>query len=150
VAELELSLVNVVVNARDAIGESGQISITAQNITLPPEKTHEGRGGDFVSISITDNGSGIPEQILPRIFEPFFTTKKQEHGTGLGLPKVYGFARQSGGNVDISSKLGHGTTVTMYLPRSWKAVAADEAALVAKPAEKEKTVLLVEDNAEVS
>ncbi len=148
-AELELALVNVVMNARDAMAEGGTIRVRARNVTLTKTESVEGLEGDFVALSVEDTGNGIAPDLLPKIFEPFFTTKAVDKGTGLGLSQVYGFAHQSGGAVSAKSELGKGTTVTIYLPRSEKAPVQPraEAPPAAKPVR--GTVLIVEDNAEV-
>jgi PAS domain S-box-containing protein len=151
VSELELALVNIVVNARDAMAESGTIRITAENIAAARGAIPDDLSGDFVAIRIADTGAGIAEDVLPRIFEPFFTTKQQERGTGLGLSQVYGFARQSGGTVGISSALNRGTTITLYLPRTLRAVVENERTTDPLPSSgDDQTVLLVEDNPHVS
>ncbi len=148
--ELELALVNLVVNARDAMPGGGKITVGAQNVRLlgdgePPLR------GEFVALSVSDTGNGIDPKVLPRIFEPFFTTKEVSKGTGLGLSQVHGFTHQSGGGVSAQSALDIGTTVTMYLPRSHKGVGEAEA-----EAERHTTpvgtgtVLVVEDNPEVA
>jgi PAS domain S-box-containing protein len=149
--ELELGLVNLVVNARDAMPDGGTIEITAANMTLTGEETAERIEGEFVALKIADSGCGIPSDILPRVFEPFFTTKQVDKGTGLGLSQVYGFTRQSGGTTAITSAPGAGTIVTIFLPRS-RALAEDlsrEAAGVEESASGSESILLVEDNAEV-
>jgi PAS domain S-box-containing protein len=118
--EFELALVNIAVNARDAMPTGGCLRIRARNATLP-----EGNlplSGDYVALSLSDNGMGIPKEILGKVFEPFFTTKEVGRGTGLGLSQVFGFAHQSGGDVRIASEPDVGTTVTLYLPRSHNAV----------------------------
>src|SRR6204780_4387945 len=115
-SELELALVNLAVNARDAMPEGGRISISAENVRLDADEAPEGAAGDFVALSVTDTGSGIPADLLARVVEPFFTTKGPDKGTGLGLSQVYGFARRSNGTVSIDSEPGRGTTVTVYLP----------------------------------
>jgi signal transduction histidine kinase len=120
---LEMALVNLAVNARDAMSEGGTLSIVTRNASLQRERGGTGLTGDFVAIDVTDTGSGIAEEHLGRIFEPFYTTKRNGKGTGLGLSQVYGFAKQSGGDVSIASKLGEGTTVTLYLPRAAEAPA---------------------------
>src|SRR6202022_4455209 len=117
IAELELSLVNVAVNARDAMPGGGVITLSAQNVTLQKGDGVDQLEGDFVVLTITDTGVGIPADVLPRIFEPFFTTKALGKGTGLGLAQVYGFSHQSGGTVVATSTVGSGTTITIYLPR---------------------------------
>ena len=150
-SELELALVNLSVNARDAIPFSGgRIVISAENVEVTPGHLPEQLSGEFVALSVTDNGTGIPHDLLSRVVEPFFTTKGPDKGTGLGLSQVYGFARRSGGTVAIESELGRGTKVTVYLPRSHLAVAApspqDEGKYIAS---ERQTVLVVEDNADV-
>ncbi len=149
-SELELALVNLAVNARDAMPEGGLLSMSAANVTLHPDDTPEGLAGDFVALSVTDTGCGISEDVLGRVFEPFFTTKGSDKGTGLGLSQVYGFARRSGGTAVIASEVGRGTTVTIYLPRSFAAVTVapeEDAVQYAAPAG--ATVLVVEDNRDV-
>jgi CheY-like chemotaxis protein len=146
--ELELALVNLVVNARDAMPDGGTITIKSKNVRLKREDTPERLSGEFVALRVADSGCGIEADILPKVFEPFFTTKQLEKGTGLGLSQVYGFTRQSGGTVAISSRVGRGTTLTMYLPRS-RRLLSDRPAVDQEPPRGRETVLLVEDNAEV-
>lgn len=149
-SELELALVNLAVNASDAMRDGGRLSITAENVRLNADDTPEGLAGDFVALRVTDTGAGIPDDVIGRVFEPFFTTKGADKGTGLGLSQVYGFARRSGGTAVIKSRLQDGTTVTLYLPRSHAAVdqpLQEDATQYAAPAG--ATVLVVEDNAEV-
>jgi PAS domain S-box-containing protein len=149
-SELELALVNLTVNARDAMPDGGQLSISAENVLLIADDTPEGLSGDFVSLSVTDTGSGIADEVIGRVFEPFFTTKGADKGTGLGLSQVYGFARRSGGTAIVKSQLGRGTTVTIYLPRSHGRIEVplvEDAAQYTAPAG--TTVLVVEDNHEV-
>jgi PAS domain S-box-containing protein len=148
VHELELALVNLVVNSRDAMPDGGTITIAAENVVLEPEDTPEHLRGDFVALRVSDNGCGIEADILPKVFEPFFTTKRLDKGTGLGLSQVYGLSRQSGGTATISSRVGAGTTVTIYLPRSRARVSERQIAEEEAPRGRE-TVLLVEDNPEV-
>jgi PAS domain S-box-containing protein len=150
VGELELALVNIAVNARDAMPRGGTLTVSARNVSLQNDDATL-LTGDFVALSLTDTGDGIPPDVLARIFEPFFTTKEVGKGTGLGLSQVYGFARQSGGDVHVSSKLGEGTAVTLYLPRSHAVVVSP----AVKGCDSEEihgrgTVLLVEDNPQVS
>jgi len=151
-SEFELALVNLALNARDAMpAEGGVITVSAENVELTPQQTPARLQGEFVALSITDNGCGIAPDILPLVFDPFFTTKGPSKGSGLGLSQVYGFAHQSGGTITITSELGRGTCVTLYLPRG---------GAVPKPAQNEPnaaleklaggTALLVEDNPEVA
>ena len=116
--ELELALVNIAVNARDAMPDGGTITLSARNVVLKPGSAAGALEGDFVALAIIDTGTGMPPDVLQRVFEPFFTTKPVGKGTGLGLSQVHGFANQSGGAVTVSSELGRGTVVTIYLPRS--------------------------------
>jgi PAS domain S-box-containing protein len=148
VHELELALINLVVNARDAMPSGGTITITAKNLGLDSEDTPDGLRGEFVALTVTDTGCGIEADILPKVFEPFFTTKQLDKGTGLGLSQVYGLTRQSGGTVTIASRFGNGTSVTMLLPRSRRPLTETPTAATETPRGGE-TVLLVEDNLEV-
>jgi PAS domain S-box-containing protein len=149
-SELDLSLVNLVVNARDAMPEGGRISITAENVTLSPSDPIDGKSGDFVALNVVDTGGGIPPELLSRVVEPFFTTKGPDKGTGLGLSQVYGFAYRSGGTMKIHSEVGRGTTITIYLPRSHAAVDAPspDNATPYRAADN-RTILVVEDNPDV-
>jgi PAS domain S-box-containing protein len=146
--EFEVALVNLTLNVRDAMPNGG-ITLTAENVSLAGHETSAKIAGDFVALRLTDEGTGIAPDVLERVFEPFFTTKPAEKGSGLGLSQVYGFAHQSGGTVNVESKLGKGTMVTLYLPRGHETdiEAGDEA-----PAEAESggTVLVVEDNPDVA
>jgi PAS domain S-box-containing protein len=119
-AQLESSILNLALNARDAMSSGGRLSITASNVTLAErmKSAPELALGDYVRIDVADTGVGMTDDVLARAFEPFFTTKAGRGGTGLGLATVYGFVRQSGGHVEIESKVGHGTTVRLYLPRA--------------------------------
>src|ERR1044071_4089785 len=147
--DLELALVNIVLNARDAMPHGGKVTITAQNRMLSaddPETEH--LAGEFVALSVRDNGPGIASEHLPRVFEPFFTTKEVGRGTGLGLSQVYGFAKQNGGAVTIASASEGGTTVTLFLRRAERSLAETAAGEVRlKPGSR---VLLVEDNSDVA
>jgi PAS domain S-box-containing protein len=116
-SEFELAVLNLALNARDAMPQGGIITISAENVQLAANDTPARLEGDFVGLSIADTGSGIAPDIIPRVFDPFFTTKRTSEGSGLGLSQVHGFAHQSGGTVTIRSELGHGTCVTVYLPR---------------------------------
>ncbi len=150
-SELELALLNLAFNARDAMPSGGTLTITAKPVVLRGKASEEGLSGDFVAIRVADTGAGIPPDVLPRVFEPFFTTKDVGKGTGLGLSQVYGFARQSGGAATVNSWVRRGTAVTLFLPQTWEMPALPReqsaATAVALPA---GTVLLVEDNAEVA
>jgi len=145
VAELETALVNLVINARDAMPGGGTITIGAHNMTIP----EGGDAGDYVGISVTDAGTGIAPDVLHKIFDPFFTTKPIGKGTGLGLSQVHGFAYQAGGTVRIESELGKGTTVTILLPRDWSSSRPSDRSEIAE-AGGSGTVLLVEDNPDVA
>ncbi len=138
---LEVALINLAVNARDAMPGGGTLTLSARNVSAPAE--------DFVEIDVADTGCGIGADVLPRVFEPFFTTKAVGQGTGLGLSQVYGFATQSGGSVEIASAPGRGTKITLRLPRSHQEEpatspeAAGGAALCLH-------LLIVDDNLEVA
>jgi signal transduction histidine kinase len=121
VAQLETSLVNVAVNARDAMPHGGKLTVEASNQALDRDYCRanpEVTPGQYTLISISDSGQGMPADVLARAFEPFFTTKEIGQGTGLGLSQVYGFVKQSGGHIKIYSEAGHGTTVKLYFPRA--------------------------------
>ena len=127
VAALELALLNLVVNARDAMPNGGQITLTAHNAAM-----HNGQSarwglaeGDYIEICVTDTGQGMPPDVLERVFEPFFTTKEPGKGTGLGLAQVYGFVKQSGGTAWVESRPGQGTSVHLLLPRSLREHSAE-------------------------
>src|SRR4030095_5261196 len=120
-AQLESVIVNLAINARDAITGKGNVKISIQRIQLSPSEASKrglGKGGDYVVASVEDNGSGIPEDTIGRVFEPFFSTKRERGGTGLGLSMVRWFAEQSGGTVELRSVVGQGTTVALLLPSS--------------------------------
>jgi len=149
--EFELAILNLAVNAKDAMPEGGTLSIRAKPVTLKGEATEEGLSGEFVAIRIADTGQGIAAEHLTRVFEPFFTTKDVGKGTGLGLSQVYGFAKQSGGMATVASAEGRGTAITIFLPRTHDApLAAPEPKAAPAPAAAAGTVLLVEDNADVA
>jgi signal transduction histidine kinase len=119
-AQLESAILNLAVNARDAMPDGGTLNITASNLCI--EAVHTGEydditPGEYVVIAVRDNGTGIAPEVIERVFDPFFTTKGSE-GTGLGLSQVFGFAKQSGGYLKIESVLGLGTVVRLYLPRA--------------------------------
>jgi PAS domain S-box-containing protein len=148
-SELELAILNMVVNARDAMPDGGIVTISAENVTLEAGEIGPDVQGEFVAFSIRDTGQGIPADILPRIFDPFFTTKEVDKGTGLGLSQVYGFSQQSGGRAVVRSELGQGTTFTLYLPRVESEVESDGPAEAVEPVQG-ALILVVEDNPEVA
>ena len=121
-AQLETALLNLALNARDAMPDGGRLEIEARNVTLDDDAVAGVALGSYVKLSVADTGRGMPQETLDRAFEPFFTTKEVGKGTGLGLSMVYGFVRQSSGYVTLESKVGLGTTVSLYLPRSTQAV----------------------------
>ena len=116
--QLENAIVNLAVNARDAMEGRGLMRIATENVTVAANQVGDIRAGDYVKIGVTDTGCGMPADVLERVFEPFFTTKPVGKGTGLGLSQVFGFAHESGGEVGIESEVGRGTTVSIYLPRT--------------------------------
>ena len=151
IGQLETALVNLAVNARDAMPGGGRLTIETANAYLDRAyaNAHEDvEPGQYVVVAVTDTGSGIPQEILEKVFEPFFTTKPVGLGTGLGLSQVHGFVKQSGGHITIYSEVGHGTTIRLYLPRSTD---GDEATLpdTSRRAEgkdrRDVTVLVVDD-----
>ncbi|WP_237481229.1 PAS domain-containing protein [Lichenibacterium dinghuense] len=150
-SQFDTALVNLAVNARDAMDGEGRITIAVRTAdAIPAVRSHPERDGAYVAVSLSDTGSGIPADRIQRIFEPFFTTKEVGKGTGLGLSQVFGFAKQSGGDVAVDSTVGEGTTFTLYLPR----VAAPSPAAAAEAPEAladglGTRVLVVEDNADV-
>jgi len=150
-SQFDTALVNLVVNARDAMDGAGHLRIGLRRVTrIPAVRAHPPQRGDFIAVSITDTGAGIAPAHLERIFEPFFTTKVVGQGTGLGLSQVFGFAKQSGGEITVESRLGAGTTFTLYLPRVEAAATHDVAPEPEPLAEGHGTcVLVVEDNLDV-
>ena len=149
-AQLENAVLNLCINARDAMAGSGKLTIVIENAVLDDDyaRAHiDVTPGDYVMIAVGDSGSGMPPDVLQRAFDPFFSTKPEGKGTGLGLSMVFGFVKQSGGHVGIASEVGVGTTVRLYLPRSLEAGDApapgegDQAAVGGT-----ETVLVVEDN----
>ena len=148
-AQLESAIVNLVINARDAMSSSGTLTVRAAAVRvgdgergLPPELAV----GEYVTISVADTGSGMDEATLARVFEPFFTTKAFGHGSGLGLAIVHGMAAQSGGAVSVRSAPDQGTTVTLYLPRAGPVAAEEAPPIVAMKPGVGRTVLIVDDN----
>ncbi|MCJ2021872.1 PAS domain-containing protein [Methylobacterium sp. E-065] len=150
-SQFDTALVNIAVNARDAMDGEGRIVVVVAAVeTMPAVRSHGAIPGDYVAVSVTDTGIGIAPEMLDRIFEPFFTTKGVGQGTGLGLSQVFGFAKQSGGEVTVESRVGAGATFTLFLPRAAEAgrpivEIASEALLDGQGT----CVLVVEDNAEI-
>jgi signal transduction histidine kinase len=152
VAQFETALLNLVVNARDAMKGQGILTITSFVAHAPVYTPVSLIAGDYAGVAVTDQGSGIPAEIMANVFEPFFTTKPPGKGTGLGLSQVHGFVRQSGGDLAIESKPGVGTTLTLFLPLGYRAGA--EVPVIVPPSDAQliqpkMTVLIVEDEDEV-
>jgi signal transduction histidine kinase/DNA-binding response OmpR family regulator len=153
--QLESALLNLAVNARDAMTEGGLLTIETVNAILDDSyaaRNGEVMPGEYVMLAVGDTGTGMPKSVIDRAFEPFFTTKRVGQGTGLGLSQVYGFVKQSGGHVKIDSEPGRGTTIRLYLPRLIGGAASDEDAtprLQLPSSGKGETVLVVEDDGDV-
>ena len=153
--QIELIILNLAINARDAMAVGGRLTIETANATLgPPERSEGPPAGEHVMIALSDTGSGISPEVLEHVFEPFFTTKEVGKGSGLGLAQVYGFVKQSGGGVRIETCLGEGTTVRVFLPRAAREpeAADDEREAVlppARPAGEAPAVLVVDDDGAV-
>jgi signal transduction histidine kinase len=151
--QMEAAILNLVVNARDALPEGGKLTIETANAYIDEDysqRHNEVKPGQYVQISVTDNGAGMAAEVMARAFEPFFTTKEVGQGTGLGLSQVYGFVKQSGGHVKIYSEPGEGTTVKIYIPRLSRAVAAvsvSERQVVGGT--QSEVILVVEDDPDV-
>jgi CheY-like chemotaxis protein len=152
-SQFETALINMAVNARDAMEGQGTLTLSlACGAAMPPIRGHAGSHNAFAAVSLTDTGPGVPPDLIGRIFEPFFTTKEVGRGTGLGLSQVFGFAKQSGGDVDVTSRPGEGATFTLYLPEAPATTGSgDEAAADSpgSPIGAGESVLVVEDNIEV-
>jgi CheY-like chemotaxis protein len=152
-SQLELAVMNLVLNARDAMPSGGTINIRIANRSLPMA-TEDLEAGEFVVVTVADTGVGIPPELLSKVTEPFFSTKDIGKGTGLGLSTAYGFARQSGGTLRIDSAQGHGTSVEIWLPQATGAGELEESATesvthhdLEKTAAGTATILLVDDSA---
>jgi PAS domain S-box-containing protein len=149
--QVENALLNLAINARDAMGGGGKLTIETGNVHLDEDyaaANPEVTPGDYAMLAVTDTGSGMPPDVIARAFEPFFTTKAVGKGTGLGLSMIYGFVKQSGGHLKIYSEVGHGTTVRLYLPRQR---AGQAVAAVSKPVQSDnprggEAILVVEDD----
>ncbi|HEY1722593.1 MAG TPA: PAS domain S-box protein [Magnetospirillaceae bacterium] len=154
-ALLQNALLNLAVNARDAMPAGGTLTVEASNARLDAAyaaMNADVSAGEYVALSVSDTGTGMSAETIARVFEPFFTTKEVGKGTGLGLSMVYGFAKQSGGHVKIYSELGIGTTIRLYLPRSTTDVKSEISVMAPqrkKPATGKQTVLLIEDDDDI-
>ncbi|MFW2830673.1 PAS domain-containing protein [Sphingomonas sp. ID0503] len=148
--QLESALLNLAINARDAMPAGGRLTVRSTNVTLDEAAVRyldDVTPGDYVAIAVADTGMGMSEQVVAKAFDPFFTTKPIGQGTGLGLSMIYGFARQSGGHVGIDSALGAGTTVTLYLPRHAGEVSSAPPSVVGPmPAGRGECIMVVEDD----
>ncbi len=154
VSQLENALLNLCINARDAMPEGGRIQLATANLWLDPNtaRAHDLTEGPYLRLSVTDTGTGMSSDVMAHVFEPFFTTKPIGQGTGLGLSMIYGFAQQSGGQVHIQSAVGEGTCVSLYLPRHHGAAPGDELTpgqTTIEVAQHGETVLLVDDESTV-
>ena len=152
--QLESSLLNLCVNARDAMPEGGKLTVETANCHLDDRysRLHPGvPAGQYVLIAVTDTGTGMSPEVMAKAFDPFFTTKEQSKGTGLGLSQVYGFVKQTGGHVKVYSEIGQGTTIKIYLPRYYagEAERATEETSGERQIGGTETILLVEDDARV-
>jgi CheY-like chemotaxis protein len=150
--QLENAILNLAVNARDAMDGAGRLDIAVADVTVPPADPIGLPPGDYVRISVADTGCGMPQPVIERAFEPFFTTKPVGKGTGLGLSQIFGFVRQSHGDVRVASTVGVGTTISLYLPRHLGAARdqpAPEAAPARRPDAGPLSILLVEDDPRV-
>jgi PAS domain S-box-containing protein len=150
VNQLDVAMLNLIINARDAMPDGGAIVVTTANVTVPGDDVPADLApGSYVRLAVIDTGVGMPEDVRARVFEPFFTTKGIGRGTGLGLSQVYGFAHEAGGSVRITSAVGGGTTVEMYLPKADSAEAATTIESVRAVWRGRETVLVVDDDRDV-
>src|SRR5208283_5009384 len=150
--QLQNALLNLAINARDAMPDGGKLTIKLKNRILDEAYAAAHRdvtAGEYVQLTVRDRGIGMAPEILDRVYEPFFTTKPEGVGTGLGLAMVYGFIRQSGGHIRIESRPGEGTAIKLYLPRSLvdETTRAVEAPVIERG--RGETILVVEDEADV-
>lgn len=152
--QFELAILNILVNARDAMPDGGSIILKTSNLTVAEEDKKsfpDLRAGDYAYISVTDTGEGIPPDIINRVMDPFFTTKEEGKGTGLGLSMVYGFAKQSGGAAQIYSEIGIGTTIRLYFPATMEVMQTDRHVAPRDPdLGGDETILVVDDRHEVA
>lgn len=151
-SQFEAALLNLVVNARDAVGDRGAITVQTMSCEVEAGQVIDLPAGDYVCVVVSDDGTGMPPELVDRVFEPFFTTKAVGKGTGLGLSQVYGFARQSGGAAHISSTVGEGTEIRLYLPPLGDAAPSspDTVQEAIAPLVAGRRLLLVEDDASVA
>ena len=148
--QLEVMILNLAINARDAMPAGGRLTISTGNVAeLPPGVRNELPPQDYVTIAVADTGTGMPADVLAKAFEPFFTTKPSGKGTGLGLAQLYGFAKQSGGTARIDSEEGRGTTVSIYLPRTVRQVRSAEEQAAAVQGGSREHILIVDDDDDV-
>ncbi|BBI43059.1 hypothetical protein ALP64_202994 [Pseudomonas syringae pv. actinidiae] len=146
-SQLENALLNLCINARDAMPDGGRIMVEASNMWMEGDvaKAHDMPDGQYLSLCVTDTGTGMTPDVIAKAFDPFFTTKPIGQGTGLGLSMIYGFANQSGGRVRIQSEVGKGTAISLYLPRYDGAAVRDEHDTGKTPVESGETILIVDD-----
>lgn len=151
--QLDIALLNLVINARDAMPDDGVITITTENVTRDAANSNlreEVKNGDYVMVAVRDTGTGMPPEVSDKVFEPFFTTKEVGKGSGLGLSMVYGFVKQSNGHIVVESNMGEGTTVSLYLPIAKSDVPhLNDKSKVVENALGKRFILLVEDEPEV-
>jgi signal transduction histidine kinase len=152
-AQIELVVLNLVINARDAMNNEGTVTIETSNAEVgPPERPEEPAAGEYVMIGVSDTGSGMTKDVLAKAFEPFFTTKEIGKGSGLGLSQVLGFAQQSGGGIRIDTRVGEGTSVKVFLPRAPSSLVLDGLALSADSGPLKRrgaAILLIDDDTAV-
>ena len=150
--QVDDALVNLAINARDAMPDGGTLTIETANVILDEDYANrhtEVAAGEYVMLAVSDTGTGMPPDVVARACEPFFTTKALDRGTGLGLSQIYGWIKQSGGHINIYSEAGKGTTIKLYLPRAKDAAASEHVRPVQRTPVGHETILIVEDNSEV-